>query len=89
MFRGALHRCAALAFLFVMAVCAQAQRMEFSFTGLTGVTQKYLTDGTTLVQLPAGTDLTRMSTYGMSVTADDDDPSAKPRTDDDAWGTLW
>lgn len=71
MFRGALHRCAALAFLFVMAVCAQAQRMEFSFTGLTGVTQKYLTDGTTLVQLPAGTDLTRMSTYGMSVTADD------------------
>ncbi len=50
-------------------VSAQAQ-MEFSFSGLSGVKQAQLTDGTTLVQLPAGTSLSSMSSYGMSVTVD-------------------
>ena len=55
--------------MMLMAVTAQAQ-MEFTFTNLSGVKQAQLTDGTTLVQLPAGTSLSSMSSYGMSVKVD-------------------
>jgi len=49
---------------------AYAQKMDFSFSGLTGVKTNYLKDGTTLVQLPASASFANMSSYGMSVTAD-------------------
>ena len=49
---------------------ANAQKMEFTFSNLAGVQTKYLYDGTTLVQLPAGTSLSSMANYGMSVRAD-------------------
>ena len=53
--------------LLVMGIVTAHAQMEFTFGNLSGVKQVRLQDGTTLVQLPAGTDLTRMSTYGMSV----------------------
>ncbi len=56
--------------LSLMALTATAQKMEFSFTGLSGVKTKYLHDGTTLVQLPARTSLSNLSSYGMTATAD-------------------
>ena len=55
--------------LTLVGLPAMAQ-MEFAFSGLSDVKQVTMLDGTQLVQLPAGTDLTQMSTYGMSVTVD-------------------
>ena len=50
----------------LFATLSARGQLEFTFSGLTGVKQTRLTDGTLLVQLPAGTDLSKMSTYGMS-----------------------
>ena len=58
-----------LFFLLLTSIGIRAQ-MEFTFSNLSGVKQARLTDGTTLVQLPAGTSLTSMSSYGMSVKVD-------------------
>ena len=55
--------------MLLLSVAASAQ-MQFSFSNLSGVVSKTLNDGTELVQLPAGTDLSQMSSYGMSVTVD-------------------
>ena len=52
------------------ATLAMAQKMEFTFSNLSGVKTQYLHDGTTLVQLPTGSSLTSLSSYGMSVKAD-------------------
>ncbi len=53
------------------ALCQiKAQKMEFSFSSLTGVKSVYLHDGTTLVQLPVGASLANLSATGMSVKAD-------------------
>lgn len=63
-------RILALVMLLCCACAAWAQKMDFTFSGLSGVESRWLTDGTMLVQLPAGTDLSRMSEYGMNVKAD-------------------
>ena len=44
--------------------------MEFSFAKLSGVTTKQLTDGSTLVELPVGSKLADLASYGMSVSVD-------------------
>lgn len=45
-------------------------QMEFSFARLSGVTTKQLTDGSTLVELPVGSKLADLASYGMSVSVD-------------------
>ena len=52
-----------------MAQTANAQ-IAFSFNQLKGVRSQTLTDGTTLVALPVGSNLTDMAAYGMQATVD-------------------
>lgn len=55
----------------VLCSCGLYAQMEFSFTALSGTpTTSVLSDGSTLVKLPSGTDLHGFSTLGMSVTVD-------------------
>ena len=64
--------CKAWMVLLLLAMPMQTiwAQMEFSFAKLSGVTIKQLTDGSTLVELPVGSKLTDLASYGMSVTVD-------------------
>jgi len=64
--------CKAWMVLLLLAMPMQTIRaqMEFSFAKLSGVTTKQMTDGSTLVELPIGSKLTDLASYGMSVTVD-------------------
>ena len=62
-----------LSLLILFLICTlslSAQKMEFTFSNISGVKSVYLHDGTTLVQLPAGTNLSSLTGSGMSVKAD-------------------
>lgn len=69
-FTRAKHLVWALLLVCFCTLNASAQKMEFTFSNLSGVKTQYLHDGTTLVQLPVGSSLASLSTYGMSVKAD-------------------
>lgn len=64
--------CKAWMVLLLLAMPMQTiwAQMKFSFAKLSGVTTKQLTDGSTLVELPVGSKLADMASYGMSVTVD-------------------
>lgn len=59
-----------LLFLYLMPCMQLRAQMEFSFSGLTGVKTRPLADGTVQVVLPQGTDVRRLSSYGLTVTVD-------------------
>ena len=62
--------CKAWMVLLLLAMPMQTiwAQMEFSFAKLSGVTTKQLTDGSTLVELPVGSKLADLASYGMSST---------------------
>lgn len=69
-FVGVRRLICALLLAMLCATGMWAQRMDFSFSNLSGVKSQLLHDGTMLVQLPAGSSLASLSSYGMSVQAD-------------------
>lgn len=80
-----------LSLLILFLICTlslSGQKMEFTFSNISGVKSVYLHDGTTLVQLPAGTNLSSLTGSGMSVKADGENaaltdivPNPSTRTD--------
>ena len=56
--------------LFLAVVCTRVcAQMEFNFSNLSGEVKKSVQlDGSILYQMPSGTDLTQLSSYGMSAT---------------------
>ncbi|MBO7102525.1 MAG: metallophosphoesterase, partial [Bacteroidaceae bacterium] len=66
------QECKAWMVLLLLAMPMQTiwAQMEFSFAKLSGVTTKQLTDGSTLVELPVGSKLADLASYGMSVTVE-------------------
>ena len=53
----------------MMACLSSSAQMKFSFSGV-DVSEETLSDGSTLITFPAGTDLNALAALGMSATVD-------------------
>lgn len=65
-----MKNCFCLLMLCLLSGTRLSAQMAFEFSGLEGVKTTTLADGSTQVVLPVGTDLSRLDSYGMTVTVD-------------------